>query len=335
LSLKIIEHSETTPYLKKLIAENVYFSNFYASGDRTDRAMVAILSGYPSYPTRNIIMFPKKTESLPFLSKDLKKLGYTNSYYYGGSLNFANYRGFLTNGQFDNLISIDDFETKDLNSKWGAHDHVVFEKLLNDMEQNEEQKPFFTFLFTSSSHEPFDVPMKTVIKGSSRDSLFLNAAYYADKSLGQFISKAKKTDWWKNTLVIIVADHGTIIPFNTPNYAEKKFRIPMIWLGGALNIKDTVITKYSTQSDIPKTVLSQLGKITSNYTYSNNIFSEKKKGSAFYAFNNGFGFFSDSLKLIFDNNANKYIVKEGVSDSLQLEYGKAYLQILSNDFQKR
>ena len=35
-------------------------------------------------------------------------------------------------------------------------------------------------------------------------------------------------------MVILVADHGTIIPFNTPNHAAEKFQIPMIWLGGAL-----------------------------------------------------------------------------------------------------
>lgn len=334
LSSKIIEHPNATPYLKQLTEQSVYFSNFYASGDRTDRAMVALLSGYPSFPNRNIISFPKKTESLPFLSKELKKLGYYNRFYYGGSLSFANYQGFLTNGNFDQLVGIDDFESKDLNSKWGAHDHVVFERLLKDL-NNKPHEPFFTFLFTLSSHEPFDVPMKRVIEGNSEDSLFLNAAHYADQSLKNFIEKAKKTTWWENTLVILVADHGTIIPFNTPNHALEKFQIPMIWLGGALSVKDTVLTKYASQTDIAKTLLVQMNVSARNFEYSNNIFAQDFEGYAFYAFNNGFGFVEKNTKLIFDNNNGKYILSESVSDSLQLDYGKALLQVLSDDFQRR
>ncbi len=334
LSSKIIEHPNATPYLKQLTEQSVYFSNFYASGDRTDRAMVALLSGYPSFPNRNIISFPKKTESLPFLSKELKKLGYYNRFYYGGSLSFANYQGFLTNGNFDQLVGIEDFESKDLNSKWGAHDHVVFERLLKDL-NNKPHEPFFTFLFTLSSHEPFDVPMKRVIEGNSEDSLFLNAAHYADQSLKNFIEKAKKTTWWENTLVILVADHGTIIPFNTPNHALEKFQIPMIWLGGALSVKDTVLTKYASQTDIAKTLLVQMNVSARNFEYSNNIFAQDFEGYAFYAFNNGFGFVEKNTKLIFDNNNGKYILSESVSDSLQLDYGKALLQVLSDDFQRR
>lgn len=334
LSSKIIEHPNATPFLKKLTQEAVYFSNFYASGDRTDRAMVALLSGYPSFPNRNIISFPKKTESLPFLSKELKKLGYYNRFYYGGSLSFANYQGFLTNGQFEQLVSIEDFESKDLNSKWGAHDHVVFDRMLRDL-NNKPHEPFFTFMFTTSSHEPFDVPMKTVIEGNSEDSLFFNAAHYADKSLQQFIEKAKKSTWWKNTLVILVADHGTIIPFNTPNHAAEKFQIPMIWLGGALSVKDTTIAKYASQTDIAKTLLTQLNAPCEDFIFSNNLFSQDFEGYAFYAFNNGFGFMEKELKLIFDNNTGKYIYTQAVTDSLQLNYGKAFLQVLSDDFQKR
>jgi len=334
LSTKVIDHPGATPFLKQLRKESVYFSNFYANGDRTDRAMVAILSGYPAFPTRNIISFPKKTESLPFLSKSLKQKNYTNSFYYGGSLNFANYQGYLTNGDFDHLISIHNFESKDMNSKWGAHDHVVFDKLFDDLNAS-QSKPFFTFMFTLSSHEPFEVPMKTAIQGKSEDSLFLNAAHYADKCLENFLAKAKKTNWWKNTLVIIVADHGTIIPFNTPNYAEKKFQIPMYWLGGALNLKDTVIDAYASQKDIAKTVLNQLNLNSREFIYSKDLFAKDFKGDAFCAFNNGFGYFTDSLKLIYDNNAGKYIREEGVIDYLQLDLGKAYLQVLSDDFQKR
>jgi phosphoglycerol transferase MdoB-like AlkP superfamily enzyme len=332
LSCKIINHPTATPFLKQLRHESMYFSNFYASGDRTDRALVALLSGYPAFPERNIINFPKKTESLPFLSRKLKEKGYLNCFFYGGTLDFANFRGFLTNGAFDKWVSIEDFDKKDQNSKWGAHDHVVFNRMLLDL--NKLKQPFFAYMLTSSSHEPFEVPMKTVINGEHQDSLFLNAANYADKSLENFIRKASKTDWWKNTLVIIVADHGTIIPFNTPNHAWEKFKIPMFWLGEVLLFNDSVVSKTASQTDLAKTLLMQLNINAKEFIYSNNIFSQKKNGFAFYAYNNGLGFITDSTQLMFDINAGKYIENKG-SDTIELNYSKAFLQMLSNDFQQR
>lgn len=43
-------------------------------GDRTDKAITSILSGYPAQPTESIIKHPKKTATLSFLSKDFEKM---------------------------------------------------------------------------------------------------------------------------------------------------------------------------------------------------------------------------------------------------------------------
>jgi len=87
---------------------------------------------------------------------------------------------------------MDDFDKSFYNSKWGVHDHILFKRFLNDLDSARE--PFFNVIFTLSSHEPFDVPMETVIQGKDDESLFLNSAYYTDNSLGKFIREAKKTE---------------------------------------------------------------------------------------------------------------------------------------------
>ncbi len=109
----------------------------------------------------------------------------------------------------------------------------------------------------------------------------------------------------------------------------------MYWLGGAIDVKDSIIEKYASHVDIAKTILRQLEVPSGEFTYGKDILSEGNEDNVFFAFNNGFGFIADSLELIFDNNTNKYLKIEGLSDSLQLDKGKAYLQMLSNDFQKR
>ncbi|MCH8316888.1 MAG: sulfatase-like hydrolase/transferase, partial [Bacteroidetes bacterium] len=122
------------PNFNKLTKEGILFTNIYASGDRSDKGLPAILSGFPAQPARSIVMIPSKTAKLPFISKIFKKNFYHTSFYYGGELEFANIKSYLINGEFDKIVGKDDFDPKDLNSKWGAHDHVVFDRLLDDLD---------------------------------------------------------------------------------------------------------------------------------------------------------------------------------------------------------
>jgi phosphoglycerol transferase MdoB-like AlkP superfamily enzyme len=82
--------SLVTPRLNGIAREGILFRNFYASGTRTDKAMPAILSGYPAQPAQSIIKEPKKSQSLPSLVRSLNDNGYRSSFRYGGEINFAN-----------------------------------------------------------------------------------------------------------------------------------------------------------------------------------------------------------------------------------------------------
>ncbi len=331
---KIIEPvgglSGITPNFNKYCKEGILFKNIYSSGDRTDKAITAVLNGFPTHPTSSIIKFPKKTQRLPFINKDLKKLGYFTHFTYGYDIDYANFRSYLANAEFHKITSKADFDPSDYNSKWGVHDHIVFNKFFDEAQNS--KAPFLKVLMSQSSHEPFTVPMETVIKGDDEENMFLNSAYYTDKALGEFIEKAKKTKWWKNTLIIIVADHGIRHPGNTPHYALKKFQIPMLWLGGAINTKDSIIATYCTQTDIPNTILKQIGVDSKQYKYSANILSSKSPDFGYYVFNNGFGFVKDSLKIIYDNIGKKYILQNGLKSEKDADHGKAYLQVLTYDF---
>jgi phosphoglycerol transferase MdoB-like AlkP superfamily enzyme len=293
---------------------------------------VSIISGFPSQPTNSIIKFPQKTQRLPFLSKELEKAGYYAAFYYGGEINFANLNSYFVNGNFSTVVSKRDFDPSEYNSKWGVHDHVVFKRFFDDICKSRE--PFFKLMFTLSSHEPFDVPMKTAIPGSDEESMFLNSAFYTDKCIGEFIENAKKESWWKNSLVILVSDHGSRLPGNSAPSAINKFRIPMLWLGGALAVKDTVIGCCGSQTDIPHTILNQLEFQHTPFKFSRDLLAGSPNCYALYCFNNGFGFMTPETKIIFDNAARKYIMKSGKNPDNALMEGKAYLQVVEDEFNK-
>jgi phosphoglycerol transferase MdoB-like AlkP superfamily enzyme len=196
------------------------------------------------------------------------------------------------------------------------------------------KEPFIKVVLTLSSHEPFDVPMEPVFKGSDVMAKYKNAIYYTDKTLGSFLDWAKGTDWWKNSLIIMVADHCARIYSDMPNYKQNVFKIPMLWVGGALSRSGLRIEKLGGQVDIPTTLLDQLG-ISSNFPFSKDLLSDQSKSFAFYTYNEGFGFITDSSAVGFDLKNRMSVLSEGKDPDSAEKKGKAYLQVLFNDYLKR
>ena len=324
--------SLTTPYFNKYSKEGVLFSRFYASGNRTDKAIPAILCGYPAQPTVSIMKEPKKTQSLPGIVKAMNGQGYHSSFWYGGEINFANFNSFVINAGFKEIITMDNFSPEFYNSKWGVHDHILFETLRDSM--NNMREPFLNVVLTLSSHEPFEVPMQAVFSGTDDLTKFRNSIHYTDRSLGTFLDWAITTEWWKNTLVVIVADHCRRNSTEMQEYSEEIYKIPMLWLGGALTEKGITVEKTGSQVDIPLTILHQLG-LDDNYPFSKDLLSPASESFAFYTFNEGFSFITDSSKYIYEHKLGDSVVEEGSSPEVAGRYGKAFLQVLYDDFLKR
>ncbi len=319
-----------TPELNALTKEGILFKNFYASGDRTDKGLVSLLSSYPAQPRSSIVKYPNKTQYLPYLPKVLSKNGYHTSFVYGGDVGFANMESYLTQGGFSHITDEDEFDSNLNNSKWGIADHYVFNQLLQEIDT--ANSPFFKVMLSLSSHEPFEVPMETVIKGADESSMFLNACYYTDKSLGEFIRKAKQQTWWKNTLIIITADHGHRFPNPDELKEKERFKIPMLWLGGAIKT-DTTIENFGGQTDLSSTLLNQLSFDQSGFLFSRNILSENKNSFALYIFNNGYGYVSPTNENIYDFDLQNYLKQEG--NPKENAGGKAYMQKLFDDYNKK
>ena len=233
---------------------------------------------------------------------------------------------------FRDIITKNNFDSEKFNSNWGVHDHFLFKTLEDSMKIIKE--PFLNVVLTLSSHEPFDVPMEPVFAGEDNMTKYKNSVYYADKSLGAFIDWAKEADWWENTLVIMVADHCCRVSSDMLIYSQELFKIPMLWIGGALSKKGFRIKKLGSQVDIPVTLLNQLG-ISGRFPFGKDLLSDKSSSFAFYTYNEGFGFITDSSVVAYDQKLKNPVLKEGKDPDYAEKIGKAYLQVLFNDYLKR
>jgi len=326
---------EVTENLNKLVKEGIFFTNFYANGDRTDKGIPSILSGYYPQPIRKIMRMPNKSRSLPMLPQKMIDLGYKTSFYYGGDTNFGNMNTYLRNAGISNIIEGREFDKKNWNSKWGVHDHVFMERFTKDLSQPQIE-PFFKIALTLSSHEPYEFPQTFKFGRDTEVNKFRSSHAYTDKVIGEFIKKAKTQSWWENTLIIIVADHGHGLPerkgyFNAPS----RFKIPMLWLGGALAKRDTIVSTISAQTDLSFTLLQILNQDPSDFKWGKNIFNNSESQYAHYIFNKGFGIIDKNGIYVYDFISNKAFEEKGTSTKKLDSLGKAISQNSYQDFLDR
>lgn len=313
-----------TPNLDRMANEGIFFSNFYANSYRTDRGLVSILSAYPGQPVTSLMKFPEKSQNVPTLPAALKTNGYDLSFFYGGDENFTNMRSYLLHAGFEKRISDKDFSGDELSTKWGAYDHLVIGKLINDLKQPQHQ-PFCKVLLTLNSHEPFDVPFHKF------PDPYENSVAYTDSCLGVFYDYLKASPYWDNTLFILMPDHARPHPKGMLNQEVARYKAPMIWTGGAVkgNIR---IDKLGSQIDFASTLLAQLGIDDGEFVFSKNILNKKSPKFAFYAYNDGFGFVDSTGASIFDCAGNMLLRQDDPSLTIK---GKAFLQCLMDDLAKR
>ena len=326
-----------TPVFDSLAGEGLLFRRVYAAGDRTEKGLAALLAGAPTIPNRSILTIPSKSATLPMLSRDLKAAGYATGFYYGGELGFANLRSFVLMGRFDRVIGKEDFPSSTWQSKWGAHDAVVADRVLADLRHT--TSPFFVTWLTQSSHEPFDVPEPVRVPGADGESRFLNSLAYTDHVLGAILRRASREPWWEETLVVIVADHSkrlertdALVPYKS---APSWYHIPMLWTGGALARPGT-IDRPASQLDLPPTLLGQLGiSGGEQYRFGRDLFSGPPRPWIYYGFDDGFGMVTAEGSLVWEHIPDRITSRSGRIGDAELRIGRAMLQATYQDFLDR
>lgn len=314
--------------MDKFAKEGILFSNFYANSFRTDRGLASIISAYPGQPSTSIMKYPEKTDKLPSIPRSLKNAGYYSlDYYYGGDADFTNMRSYLMSSGIEKIVCDKDFPLSERTGKWGAHDHVLFQRLLKDMKEEEQKEPFLKFVQTSSSHEPFEVPFHRL------DDKGLNAFAYADSCVGDFVKQYKELPQWKNTVFVLVPDHQGVYPYPIENPLDGQ-TIPLILIGGAIK-EPRVIDTYASQIDIAATLLSQLGLPHDEFTFSKDIMNPASPHFGYFTRPNFFGMVTPENQLVYNLDANTVQLDEGTEKGANLEKGKAFLQKLYDDLAKR
>jgi phosphoglycerol transferase MdoB-like AlkP superfamily enzyme len=321
---------DVTPNLNRLSEEGIFFTQCYANSFRTDRGTVCALSGYLGLPTASVMKVPAKSRTLPAISEELVKVGYTTDFLYGGDINFTNMKSYLLSKGYQKLTADTDFSLAERTSNvWGVNDDITADWLLEQLKERTGEERWFTTYLTLSSHEPFDVPYSRLTENIP------NAFAYTDECLGKLIDGLKAAPVWEDLLIICIPDHGFCYPQGAVDRGGEYSKIPMLWLGGAIK-QPMKIDKLMNQSDLAATLLAQLGLEHSMFTFSRNVLGSDYVYPFTFHTSGGTFTFRDSTGVTgYDIKANSISYEEPNNSLERLEKGKAILQSVYDDLGSR
>jgi len=246
-----------TPHLDKLMQEGWNFTNLYATGTRSVRGIEAVLSGFTPTPSRSVVKLSKSQTNFFTMAGALTEQGYHSQFIYGGESHFDNMKSFFLGNGFVDIVDGPRFEKIDFEASWGASDEDLYDQAHLEFERLAEgDQPFFSLVFTSSNHSPFEFPEGKIELYDSEPKTRNNAAKYADHALGEFMQKAKNSSYWKDTIFIVVADHDSRV-HGASLVPIEYFRIPGVILGEGISPKTD--SRLISHIDLAPTLLSLAG----------------------------------------------------------------------------
>ncbi len=335
-----------TPELDKLAKEGLLFTNLYCTGTRSVRGIEQVTAGFLPNPSESIVKLGGSQQGFFTLADAFGRQNYDTSFIYGGMANFDNMASFFNGNGFKNIIDETDFD-KDgkkyaMKGTWGYCDEDLAVKA-NEYYKNLGNKPFFSLMFSTSNHEPFEFPDGRIDLYEQPKNTVHNAMKYADFSIGKFFELAKKEAYFKNTIFVVIADHNTrtygknLVPVN-------KFHIPALIIAPNVE-KGITYDNLASQMDIPSTVLALSGITTKTPMPGRNLLKLPKgtKGRTIMLFHETYAFRVEDDIVILNPNAKplQFKVKsdtELIPVALNEELAKdalAHIVASSNLYKKR
>lgn len=322
------------PYFNTLISEGWYWDKAYSVGWKSDFGVPGVLSAWPCYEHSSVSMHPAKCGKLPGLARSLDRVGYTSDFLFGGQLIYGNLKSYVYQTGFGRVREQEHLPGGMAEGRLGVHDDDLLQYAAKEL-HGEKDRPFFSAVYTLSTHPPFDYPGNShIFSGAEAD--YLNSLRYADDAIRHFIQTVSHEPWFNNTLFVFTADHGRSVPGCEGMHEPCFYRIPVLFWGPALQpgFRGKTYAHTCSQTDVVPTLLQEMNLPTDDYPFGRNVFHPQKQHLAYSTFCGGFHVNSDEGSCSYDLHRNR--PKENGLDSLTEERlgtaGKAYLQYLMDCF---
>ncbi len=248
-----------TPNFDRLAKRGLYLASFYANGQRSIDAITALLTGVPPQPGQPYLGEGLELNRFTWLGRMAKARGYATIMMQGSKRASFYLDKIAPLAGFDRYLGAEDLiptlHPDAPRPTWSGWDldlmetaHRAFARL---------PRPFLGFVFTVSTHTPFDLPDPRwrVFPPDSEDHKLLNAMRYSDWVLGRFFDEARKAGYMDNTIFVLVGDHYSGL--GQPRDLRDQHHIPALILGPG--VKPRISREPASQADIIPTLMDLAG----------------------------------------------------------------------------
>ncbi len=276
------------PTTKNLEAEAeagncLIYDNFYSHMTNTPNSLVAMtLSTYPTMTWREwTVEKPDLKGTAP--AQVLSAAGYRTAFISAGNDNFANQAAFLKNRGFDDVWDYRNAAEPPPPAwefSWGVRDKCMVDMILKWLDQDSAgQKPFYIYSWNQGTHHPYyagpDHATQTFLRNDAEKQFwgkmwwdlgnYLNALHEMDIQLGRLLKELRARGRDKDTIVIVVGDHGEAFgpPHNTYGHAghvyQENVNVPMlIWSPALFKDRPREKTVVGAHVDLNPTIFDLL-----------------------------------------------------------------------------
>ena len=289
-----------TPFLDSLITKSYYFKNGFANGKVSIDAVPSILSSIPSLMNNSFISSSYSLNKINGLPRILKKEGYYTSFFHGAFNGSQNFDQYAKVAGFDQYYGKDEYIGPEaFDGKWGIFDEEFLQFF--SLKLSSFQEPFFSSLFTISSHNPYTIPKKYIGKFPKGTTRIQESIAYTDYALRRFFETAKKQKWYKNTLFVISSDHTSSEgDRNTDKTNIGKFRIPILFFDPSNSNLVGINEKNFQQIDIMPSILDYLNIKAEIVSFGKSY--KSKHDFVVYYLGGTYHYINDDYYLAFANN---------------------------------
>ncbi|WP_213197029.1 LTA synthase family protein [Cloacibacterium caeni] len=321
-----------TPFLDQLAQKSLFFTNLYATGNRTVRGLEALTLCIPPTAGESVIKREKENKNKFTTGSVFKSKGYSVKYLYGGYSYFDNMKDFYAGNGYE-IVDRDNFTPEEITfaNVWGVCDEDMAKKAISEMNKDYKAgKPFFHHWMTVSNHRPFTYPEgKIDIPADSKSRK--GGVKYTDYSIMKFFEMAQKQPWFKNTVFVIVADHCSSSAGKT-ELPMDKYRIPAMIYAPEF-VAPQKFSQITSQIDVMPTVLGLLNFKYQSKFLGQDVFSKNFVPRAYIATYQDLGFVKDNYLTVISptKNIKQYQLVQKPNTNTTTEFNIYYTENLLQD----
>lgn len=329
-----------TPFIDSLAQHALVFENAYANGHRSIEGIAAIAASIPTLMYEPFTTSRYAENNINSLANLLKQEGYYASFMHGGNKNSMNFESFSSQAEYDEFYDRDDYPFPDehYDGIWGISDHYMLKQCVE--EYNQYEKPFFSTIFTLSSHHPYTIPEAYQNRFPNGTLPIHESIGYTDESLREFFQEASKTDWFKNTLFVLTADHTSLSEHQQYQTKLGSLRIPIIYYHPSDSLLIGRTNEVTQQADIMPTILDLVGFDNPYLAFGTSVFDSTRTGAAVAFKHDQYQLLRNNQLVCFDGEnvnfaydlQNDALLQHNVVSSADIEPNVAYLKAFIQNY---